>query len=67
MLKYKVDILEALNAAGYSSYRLSKEKILGNGTIQKLRERKPLSWESINTICSLLKCQPSDIIEYVDE
>ena len=33
---YKIDILEELNNIGYSTYKIRKEKILGESTIQKL-------------------------------
>lgn len=66
-LQYKINILQALKASGYSSSRLRKEKLLAESTIQKLRNRQPISWENINRICKLLNCQPGDIIEYVDK
>ena len=36
-LRYKMDILEALKEAGYSAYRLRKEKIFGERVVQQLR------------------------------
>lgn len=66
-IQYKTDVLIALKSAGYSTYRLRKEKLLGEATIQKLRENKPLSWENLSTICNLLKCQPGDIVEYIPD
>lgn len=66
-LKFKIDILEALKAAGYTTYRLRKEKIISESTVQKLRECKPVAWENIETICRLLNCQPGDILAYEDD
>lgn len=66
-LKYKIDVLAALKAAGYNTNVLRTQKIIGEGTIQHLRDGSKISWETIETICRLLKCQPADIIEYVDE
>lgn len=63
-IRYKIDVLEALKAAGFSSYKLRKEKLLGEATIQRLRKDEPVSWENIDTLCRLLDCQPGDIIEY---
>ena len=34
---------------------------------KKLREGKGLSWENLERICSLLDCQPADLIEYVKD
>lgn len=65
-IKYKIDVLSELKAAGYSTYKLRKEKILGERTIQLLREGKLIALESIDILCKLLKCQPGDIIEYIE-
>ncbi|MEE0858909.1 MAG: helix-turn-helix transcriptional regulator [Acutalibacteraceae bacterium] len=64
---YKIDILSALKNAGYSSYKIRKEKLLGEATLQKIRNGEPVSWENISTVCRLLQCQPGDILEYVEE
>lgn len=66
-ISYKMDVLAVLKAAGYSTYRIRKEKLLGEATLQCLREGKPVSWDNISTICALLNCQPGDIMEYVPE
>ena len=66
-IKYKIDILEALKGAGYNTNRLRKEKLLGESVIQKMREKKPLSWREMGTICGLLGCQPGDLVEYVPD
>ena len=63
-LTYNIDVLEALKQNGYSTYRIRKEKLIGESTLQKLRQCLPVSWENIETICGLLRCQPGDIIRY---
>lgn len=63
-LHFKIDILAALKEKGYSTYTLRKENILGQSTIQKLREGKGLSWDNMERLCSLLDCQPGDLMEY---
>lgn len=63
-LKYKIDVLAALISAGFSTYRLQKDKLLSQSTIQKLRDKEPISWANIEKICKLLNCQPGDILEY---
>ena len=57
-IQYKVDLLAALKAAGYSSYRLRKEKLLGEATIQRIRQGEPVSWENVSTICKLWLASP---------
>ncbi len=66
-LSHKIDILSALKEAGYSTYRLRKEKIFGEGTIQKFRNGGCIDWEVLDRLCNLLNCQPGDILEYANE
>ncbi len=66
-IKYKTDILALLKEAGYTTYKLRKEKIMGEATLTKIRSGEMVSWENINTICSLLNCQPGDLVEYIDD
>ena len=66
-LPYKIDVLEALKAKGYTTYTLRKENLLSQSTIQKLREKKGLAWENIENLCKLLGCQPGDLFEYVPD
>lgn len=66
-IRYKMDVLAALKAAGYSSTRIRNEKLIGQATLQQLRHGEIVSWATINTICRLLQCQPGDIVEYIEE
>ena len=66
-IKYKIDVLAQLKEKGYSAYRLRKEKILGEASIQKLRKDELVSWDNINTICELLQCDIGDVLIYVQE
>ena len=66
-LKYKIDILESLKKKGYSSYILRKEKLLSESTIQKLRSGEGVSWDNLDTLCKLLDCDISAILEYQKE
>lgn len=66
-IKYKIDILTELKNKGFSSYRIRKEKLLGESTLQKIRQNELVSWENIGKICALLECQPGDLIEYVND
>lgn len=66
-IRYKVNVLEALKNAGYSTYRIRKEKLLHEMTLQALRGDKMVSWDVLDKICGLLDCQPGDIIERVTD
>ncbi len=66
MLKYKIDVLEALKEKGYTSYRIRKDKLIGEAQLTKIRNGDIASKETLNTICKLLNCQPGDILKYVN-
>ena len=63
MIKYQ-NILERLSQAGYTTYYLRQKKILSESTIAKLRAGGNISTDTINKICNLLQCQPSDIMAH---
>jgi putative transcriptional regulator len=65
-LQYKVDILAALKEKGYNTNRIRTEGLLSQSTLQKFRNNQGVSWENLETLCSLLDCQPGDLIKYVD-
>ena len=66
-LKYKINVLAALKENGYNTNRLRKEKLLGESTIQQLRNGELVSWNNIDRICSMLNCQPGDLVEYTHD
>lgn len=66
-VEYKIDVLSELKNAGYSTYRLRHEKILGERVIQQLRNSEPVSWLVLGRICELLHLNVGDIITYTSE
>lgn len=66
-IRYKFDVLEALKAAGYTSYKLRQDRIFGERVIQQLRSGEIVSWKTIDTLCALLNCQPGDIVEHIPD
>ena len=64
---YKIDVLSALKEKGYNTTKLRKDKLLGESTIQQLRENKLVSWANMERLCSLLDCQVGDLLEFVPE
>lgn len=68
MLRYKMDILQNLKIAGYSTYLIRAEKILSEGTMQRLRTGSTaITVESLGILCNILRCQPGDILEWAAE
>lgn len=66
-LQYKLDILSALKEKGYNTNRIRTEGVLSQSTLQKFRNKQGVSWENLETLCSLLDCQPGDLIEFVKD
>ncbi len=66
-IKYKIDIIEALKEQGFTSYRIRKEKIIGERQMQQIRDGEIVSIACLTKLCELLNCQPGDILEYVPE
>ncbi len=64
---YRIDVMAALKEKGYSSYKLRKEKLLGEATMTDIRKGQIVSLENLTRLCKLLECQPGDILEYVPE
>ena len=64
---YKVDVLAKLKEKGYSTTRIRREKLIGQSYLQQLRHRELVSWKTMGNLCSLLECQPGDLIEYVPD
>ena len=64
MLRYKIDVMQAINESGCSTYQIRKEKLIGENALQALRENKMIGIRALDQVCSLLKMQPGDIIEW---
>lgn len=69
MIRYRtgVDVLAMLSEAGWSSYRMRKERVMGERALQKIREGKLPSWAELDKLCALLRCHPVDLLEYVQD
>lgn len=67
-IQYTINVLDELKNKGFTTYRIRKEKLLSEGTIQKFRNNDTnVTLGNIEVLCKLLNCQPSDIMEYVPD
>lgn len=65
MLKYKIDIIAALKAAGYPMQKIQAEKLLPSSTCTKINKGiTTISLPSLNKVCCMLRCQPGDLLEW---
>lgn len=56
-----------LHEQNISTYKLIYEDGILPDTIQRLRKGRPITTKTINTICSVLGCSISDIMEFIPE
>ena len=62
-----IHVLAALKEKGYNTNKIRTEGLLSQSTLQKFRNKQGVSWENLEMLCSLLDCQPGDLIEFVKE
>ena len=63
MIIYK-NILEKLKENGWNTGRIRKEKALPESVLQRLRDGRPITTETLDTLCRLCNCGIEDLIEY---
>lgn len=56
-----------LKEKGYSTYRIRKENIIGQGTLTALKKGGGLNAATLNDLCRILDCQPGDLMEYIPD
>ena len=67
LIVYKVDVVKLLSDAGLTQYRIRKDGSLPQSTISKLRNKElSLTLSTLDKVCTILKCQPGDLIEWID-
>lgn len=61
-------LFSLLKEKGYTTYRIRKEGLIGQGTLTALKNGTGgLTEKSIEKLCQILECQPGDLMEYVPE
>lgn len=63
MIKYKIDVVNELAKRGYTPSIIRKNKWISEATMTNIRKGENISTKTLNILCILLRCQPSDIIE----
>ena len=63
MIKYKIDVFEALKKNGFNQTRIQHENLLPKQTITNIKAGKSITLETINKICLMSRLHPGDIIE----
>lgn len=68
MLRYKINVFDALNRAGLNKYKAKTTKIISQNTLNDLKNENAtgITLKTLNTVCAILELQPKDILEYVE-
>ena len=60
-------LLDMLNKREISKLELMKRANISRGTLAKLSKNQPVNISTIDSICNVLKCQPGDILEWIEK
>ncbi|MBA4688607.1 MAG: helix-turn-helix transcriptional regulator [Candidatus Galacturonibacter soehngenii] len=61
-------LFKLLEENGWTTYKIRKEKLIGQGTLTALKNKTGgLDSKTISRLCEMLDCQPGDIMEYVKD
>lgn len=61
-------LFELIEKKGLTMYALRRDKVVGVATLEKMRKCEGhIDTRSLERLCEYLKCQPSDIMEYVPD
>lgn len=60
-------LLILMKEKGLTTYKIRKNKVISERTLQNIREGKGITTDSIASLCKALECQPGDILEYTNE
>ncbi|MBD5144681.1 MAG: helix-turn-helix transcriptional regulator [Ruminococcus sp.] len=60
-------LLDLMKQRGITSYTIRQNNIIGQATLQKIKNGGDIDTRTIAKLCKLLDCQPGDILEYVPD
>ena len=66
-IQINLDVMMAKRKMGLTELAKEVDITLANLSILKNGKAKAVRLETLNSICKALKCQPGDILEYVEE
>ena len=58
---------ETMRKQNVSQYRLLKDGIIDNKTLDGLKHNKNITLLTLEKICKYLKCTPNDIVTFTDD
>lgn len=68
MIRFKIDIGDALERRGFNTYKAKTSGLLSQDTLKKIKEENPkITLESLNRVCMILDMDVKDLIEFVND
>jgi DNA-binding Xre family transcriptional regulator len=65
MIRYKINVADALERVGFNTYKAKTSGLLSQDTLKKLKnEDTTVSLKSINSLCVILDMELKDIIYF---
>lgn len=65
MIKYKINIADALERVGFNTYKAKTSRLLSQDTLKKLKnEDTTVSLKSLNNLCVILDMELKDIVSF---
>ena len=56
-----------MKTEGLTTYRIRKDKIISEATLQSIRKGKSITADSLAALCKAINCQPGELSEYVPD
>ena len=66
MIRYN-KLFELLEQQGKTATNWLRQQGMHPSVVNKLRKNETVTTETIDRLCSLLECQPGDILEYTED
>lgn len=68
-MPFKYDkLMQLLKQKGYTTYKIRKEKLIGQATLQKLQNNiGDIDTRTLERLCRVLECDIGDIMEFVPD
>ena len=60
-------LLKLFDEKNITSYTIKQNKVIGQETFKKIHDGGHIDTRTTDKLCKYLKCQPGDILEYVDD
>lgn len=60
-------LLKIFDEKGINTYTIKRDNIIGQASWKKIHEGGHIDTRTIEKLCKYLKCQPGDILEYVED